>query len=296
MGNTTAQTTGLLRADEPRISDAPVFRCIVGYDGSSAADTALGWAVERVERAGREDVVAHELAVHLVGVVDGDAGVMGAAYAEEATRAHAQILSDAAARVVGEHLGLGVTTQLVDGLVATGLADSARPGDIVVVGSDKTGYAHGRLFGVRSIQLAAAATGPIVVVPSADLRFRAGVVVAVDGTDASIALARLGAREAASRGHTLSLVLAVAPDAAPAQRQRGDEALRAAFEAAHDVDAGLEISRHLAHRRPAEAVLNLARDRSLLIVGRSRRTPAPGIGGTLHEVLLNANVPVMIVP
>lgn len=263
-------------------------RLLVGFDGSAAGLTALGWAVSRALATGS--------GVHLVGVVDDDAGAMGMAYADHSAREHAHLLSATAARLASEHPGLVATTQLVEGPVALGLAGAAREGDVVVVGSDKTGYARGRLYGVRSVQLAALVPGTLVVVPSADLRLRVGVVVALDGTPASTALARAGAREASARGCRLSFIHSVALDAPSERRRRGDEVLREALEAAYAVEPGLEITRHLAGRRPAEAVLNLARDRALLLVGRSRRTLSPGVGGTLHEVLINANVPVMVVP
>jgi nucleotide-binding universal stress UspA family protein len=263
-------------------------RCVVGFDGSSAGVTALDWAVTWAVRNSRD--------LQLVGVVDDDAGAMGVAYAEESVRAHARLLSETDALLTKEHPGLVVTTRLVTGPVASSLAEAARPDDIVVVGSDKTGYAHGRLFGVRSIQLASLVPGVLVVVPAADLRFRTGVLVALDGTVESSRLARAGAEEAATRSCTVSLVHSVALDATSERRRHGEKVLQDAFEAARSVDPGREISRHLANRRPAEAILNLARDRALLVVGRSRRITASGVGGTLHEVLMNANVPVMVLP
>jgi nucleotide-binding universal stress UspA family protein len=266
----------------------PGGRCVVGFDGSTASVTALGWAVARAIRAGAD--------VQLVGVVDDDAGAMGAAYAQQSAHDLGALLSSTAARVAAAHPGLAVSTRLATGPVAAALAATACPQDVLVVGSDKTGYARGRLYGVRSVQLASLVPGPLVVVPSADLRLRDGVVVALDGTATSDALARAGAEEASAAGSRVSIVHAVPQDGGADARHRGDEALHRALEVAHEVDPGLEVTRHLTSRRPAEAILNLARDRALLVIGRSRRTPAPGIGGTLHEVLLNANVPVMILP
>ncbi|MFS4506411.1 universal stress protein [Clavibacter sp. Sh2141] len=263
-------------------------RLLVGLDGSSASATALDWAVRRAMRTGAE--------VQLVGVVDDDAGAMGSGYAQQSEREHARLLSATAARVAAEHPGVAVTTRLVDGPVALALAGAARADDVVVVGSDKTGYARGRLYGVRSVQLAALVPGPLVVVPSADLRLRDGIVVALDGTATTAEFAEAGAEEASASGCRVSLVHAIPAEGGPDARHRGDRVLHDALDAAHAVDPGLEVTRHLTSRRPAEAILNLSRDRALLVIGRSRRTPPPGIGGTLHEVLLNANVPVMILP
>lgn len=263
-------------------------RCVVGFDGSSAGVTALDWAVTWAARNNR--------GVHLVGVVDDDAGAMGSTSADDSDRALAQLLSQTVALLTEQHPGIVVTTRLITGPVAPSLAAAARPGDLVVIGSDKTGYAHGRLFGARSIQLAALVPGPLAVVPAADLRFRAGVLVAIDGTPESSRLARVGAEEAVERNCTVGLVHSVAVDATSEQRHLGENVLREAFEVTRAVAPGLEISRHLANRRPAEAILNLTRDRALLVMGRSRRIAAPGIGSTVHEVLINANVPVIVLP
>jgi nucleotide-binding universal stress UspA family protein len=263
-------------------------RCVVGFDGSSAGVTALDWAVTWAARNHRD--------VHLVGVVDDDAGARSGTSASDGDHARAQLLSETVALLTEQHPRIAVTTRLIAGPVAASLAAAARPDDLVVIGSDKTGYAHGRLFGARSVQLAALVSGPLTVVPAADLRFRAGVLVAIDGTPESSRLARVGAEEAVARQCALGLVHAIAVDATSERRQLGEAVLREAFEAARAVAPGLEISRHLANRRPAEAMLNLARDRALLVMGRSRRVATAGVGGTLHEVLINANVPVMVLP
>ncbi|RII93589.1 universal stress protein, partial [Clavibacter michiganensis] len=82
-------------------------RCAVGYDGSAASVTALGWAAARAVRSGGE--------VQLVGVVDDDSGAMGAAYARQSAHDLGALLSAAAARVASAHPGLAVTTRLVTG-------------------------------------------------------------------------------------------------------------------------------------------------------------------------------------
>ena len=35
-------------------------------------------------------------------------------------------------------------------------------------------------------------------------------------------------------------------------------------------------------------------DRAILFAGRSRSTHALGVGGTLHDLLINANVPIVV--
>jgi len=265
----------------------PGGRLVVGFDGSAAGAAALAWAAVRARHFGTE--------LQLTGVVDDDFGAMGADYSEESSLRLAQLLSEAADRLEESHPGLAISSRLVEGSVADALASAASTGDLVVIGSDKTGFARGRVYGVRSLQLAAVTTSALVVIPSVDVRLRTGVVVAVDDTAGAIRLARIGAREARQRDGQLVLVHAIPMGSDADRRARAEVVLAAARAAAEEEDASIQVTSHLAHRRPAEAVLNLSRDKALLLVGRSRRPDGLGLGGTLHEVLLNANVPVVVV-
>lgn len=283
-GSTSVQSPAATALD-PLLG--PGGRLVVGFDGSAAGAAALAWAAVRA-RHFRTDL-------QLTGVVDDDFGAMGADYSEESALRLAQLLSEAADRLEETHPGLAISSRLVEGSVATALASVASPSDLVVIGSDKTGFARGRVYGVRSLQLAAVTTSALVVIPSVDVRLRTGVVVAVDDTATAIRLARIGAREARERDGQLVLVHAIPIGSDADRRARAEIVLATARAAAEEEGGSVQVTSHLAHRRPAEAVLNLSRDKALLLVGRSRQPDGLGLGGTLHEVLLNANVPVVVV-
>jgi len=263
-------------------------RFVVGFDGSAASEAALGWAAVRAAR--------NSAALVIAGVVDDDAGAMGSAFSEESARTLALLLSETTDRIEQAHPGVPVSSELLTGSVAWALAGAATPHDLVVIGSDKTGYARGRVYGARSIQIAAVTPGPLAVVPSVDLRLRSGVVVAVDDTEKAPALARMGAREALIRRAELILVHAVPLGSGEARLACADKVLAAARSAALEECDQLEVRSYLAHRHPADSILNLARDKALLLIGRSRRPESFGVGGTTHEVLTNANAPVIVVP
>ncbi|WP_210481212.1 universal stress protein [Naasia sp. SYSU D00948] len=270
-------------ADDPLL--APRGRYLVGFDGSQASATALRWVTDRA-RTGTHELV-------LVGVAEepDDTGAAAGITPLELARTLGQRAQDLRAH----ERRLSVSTRLASGDVATGLAQAARPGDVVIVGSDKTGYAQGRLYGFRSIQIAASATGTVVVVPAVDLRMREGVVVGLDDSPAANELVLIAAREAARRRSALLLVHAVPRGSGGDRLATGEHLLARARDAA--AEAGeVEVTSHLVQRRPADAILNLSRDRALLVVGRSRRRGLLGVGSTLHELLMNANVPTAVVP
>jgi nucleotide-binding universal stress UspA family protein len=261
-------------------------RYVVGFDGSPSSRAALRWTVAR---AGFE----HELL--LVGVADDD-GSMGPDYREVNARQLARLLSDAADSAMVKHAGARVSTMLVEGNPITALPEAAGHGDALVIGSDKTGYALGRVYGFRAVQLAARTRCPLVVVPSVDLRLREGVVAAVYDAVGAEPLVRSAAREAARRGEPLLLVHAMERRPEEPPSAQSDPVLAAARDFARNEHQGVEVISHLVHRRPAEAVLDLARDRAILFAGRSHSTHALGVGGTLHDLLINANVPIVVLP
>jgi nucleotide-binding universal stress UspA family protein len=294
---TAEELTMTIQADQHRyeataLPDDPLVgvggQILVGFDGSPASESALTWAVARATTRGVRRIV-------LVGVVDDDSGAMGQDYADLAAEQAARLLSRTADRVSEKHPSLLVDTRLARGSVAVGLAGAGSDEDLVVVGSDKTGYARGRVYGSRSLQLAAVAGGTIAVIPAVDLRLREGVVVALQEPERAGELARMGAREAVQRRSSLSLVHAIPLESGPERHACADLTLAAGRAAASQESPHLEVTSFLAHRRPAEAILNLSRDKALLLVGRSRRPEPNVLGGTLHEVLMNANVPVVVI-
>jgi nucleotide-binding universal stress UspA family protein len=259
-------------------------RYVVGFDGSTASRIALDWATARAGELRRPLV--------LVGVLEEGEQSQAREGARELS-----VLLDDRARVLGAAEDAPpVSTLLVRGDVADALAHAAQAGDAVVVGTDKTGYAMGRILGIRSVQLTALARGVLIVVPVVDLRMRLGIVAAVadvPGTDDAV---RIAAREAARRSVPLHLVHAVPFPADPAEQVRGDRLLARAVQVAAELPGSVQAVPHLVHRSPADALLNLTRDQALLVVRRSPHPGVLGVGRTMHDLLVNANVPLVVLP
>jgi nucleotide-binding universal stress UspA family protein len=253
---------------------------LVAVDGSRPAEAAVRWAVARA-RVDREPLV-------LLHVLD-DVG--------DASSAGAQLLDETAARVSAEHPELVVTTRLLTGSVPRALAAAAAPDDVLVIGTGKTGFLHGRVLGSRSVQIAMAAPCTVAVIPDVDLRFRRGVVAGVDRHGTAARIARSAAAEARSRGEELLFVQA-APDqeTRPSSVSRGELAIGEAVARAHEASPELVIRSRVAARRPAEALLDSSRDKALLVLGPgSSESAGSPIGSVVHDVLLNANAPVLII-
>jgi nucleotide-binding universal stress UspA family protein len=275
-----------VRVDDPFLGTGG--RLVVGFDGSAASVAAFNWALTRATRTG--------CPVALVGVVDDDSGSMGSTYATMRAQELAHLLSDTAYRFGRAHPGVDISTRLMQGGVSSSLVEAAGIEDLIVVGSDATGFARGRVYGSRAVQLAVSASGNVAIIPSVDLHLRKGVVVGVDASGEGSRLARLGALEAVERRSDLVLVHAIPAESCEERIASAGRSLAIARSAAQDECDQLEVASHLAQRRPADAMLNLTRDKALLVVGRSATSRELGVGGALHEVVINANVPIIVSP
>lgn len=261
-------------------------RYLVGVDGSAPADAALAWAVRHARRDGA--------ALALVHVADPEQTMRGLALLDEAETAGERLLADTAQRIRAQHPELPVSIELLSGVPVWTIAEQARPGETVVVGTGKTGYVSGRVLGSRSVQFALAAPGDVAVVPAVDPRFREGVVAGVDRVETAAFIGARAAREAAERNTRLTLVHAVPPQLAQHSRAESDSPLAIAAEAALAAGGALEIRSRLSTRPSAEALLDASRGSALLVVGPGALARSP-LGTTLHAVLLNANAPVLVV-
>lgn len=259
------------------------MRYVVGFDGSGPSEAALAWTIQRARQEPAPIVLVH--------VAEGDDGSMGKAYEDLTTRHGAALLSRKIDTLRRTHPELTVEGLALEGSVAWELAGAVEPADLLVVGTHKTGFLHGRVLGSRSVQIAAAAASSVAVIPEVDLRFRRGVVAGIDRAETAAGVARVAADEAASRSDELSLMEAVSSSAPSHDRTP----LAVAAVAAHDRHPALVVRSRTSTRPAAEALLDASRDKALLVLGPGsldpRRSP---IGTVLHDVLLNLNAPVIV--
>jgi nucleotide-binding universal stress UspA family protein len=260
-------------------------RYVVGIDGSAPSAAAVVWASRRAVRDDAELVVAH--------VKDSEAGMMGHDFAEQEAHQSAALIADTVAELHAKYPSLRVSSMMLEGAVAFALGQAVTVHDVLVVGTHKTGFLHGRVLGSRSVQIATVAPCSVAVVPIVDLRFRSGVVVGIDRLETASDVASLAALEAGEHGDELVCIHSVSQ---AARAPHADLVLARALESARAVRPELVIRSRQTTRPAAEALLDASRDKALLVLGPGATDPTHSpIGSVVHTVLLNENAPVLIV-
>lgn len=269
-------------------------RVVVAVDGSDPASGALEWAALEAGAQGR--------ALHLVHVVDEpDSPGRPAPDGDE---------RDAGLRVLGralERLPVDVaadaTVEVLQGPVAETVARAAGAGDTLVIGTHKTGFLRGRVLGSRSLVVAAHATATLVVVPPSGITApRHTVVVGLTPRLDWAPLIDAAGALAGRRGHDLQLVHAgIEPKPLPSHDLTREDAgligLASASRHVADRHPGIPVRTRASSRSAAEAFLDASRNAALLAIGvPSARRAERFTGCVAHDVVLNINSPVMLVP
>ncbi len=260
---------------------------LVGVDDSGPSRAALVWALKRAREDGTE--------VCLVHVVDDEWGQAGAGVAAGESVDGARMLADCMRLAHDLAPTVTLVEHLLHGSPAWTLAELAAPDDLIVVGTHKTGYLHGRVLGSRSIVVASVASCSVAVVPDTPVSGRHGVIVGVGPGTAWRAAVTTGALEAQTLGQELSLITAL-PGYTDEAAVDARAVLASASALAIEAVPTLEVRSRLSRRQPVEALLDASRSASLLVLGASRRSPerAGFVGSVTHDVLLNINAPVLV--
>jgi nucleotide-binding universal stress UspA family protein len=285
---------------------------VVGLDESPAAGLALMWGAAEAARRHRP---LHLLHAHGWPQLDLPLGPDGAALqwgtrTAGAVRARADgLLADAATVVRRSGLAVEITTGARPDLPAAALIAASRTAAVVVVGSRGLGGFAGLLLGSVSIQVAAHAHSPVVVVREA-AGDRRDVVVGVDGSEVSVAAIGYAFEQAAWRSGTLVAVhawrwpVSTGPgDIAPLVYDPLDvtaEAERMLAEAVagwHEKFPDVRVERRLVHGPAAPALVGASAHAELTVVGSRGRGGFGGLllGSVSHQVLHHALSPVAVV-
>lgn len=254
-------------------------RCVVGFDDSEPSRAALRWALGR----GLPVVLAH--------VIDPEMGMMGDDYLAEERRRGSELVAATLAELRPGQGAPKVDVALLEGPVAWALTDYCKSGDLLVVGTHKTGFLHGRVLGSRSVEIGVLARSDVIVIPHAELRFRSGVIAGVDREPALAAVVEVSAREAERRAEELLLIHSTARTG----HREGQLLLAEALSIAREIAPDVVVRSRLSNRAPSELLLDAGRERAMLVVGTGGRDRARSpIGSVLHDILLNLTAPTRI--
>ncbi|MFJ8165834.1 universal stress protein [Streptomyces sp. NPDC096136] len=283
---------------------------VVGVDGSDAARTAAQWAAAEAVRRDRPLHVVHGAdtegrALHL------------SAQAVERVRADARAagreLLDVTERALrAEHPGLDVTTGFSTADAVDSLRRAAGADGTIVVGHRGQGGFDSLMLGSVGLDVASAATTPVVVVRGTGGDEGTGTVLVAVRDVRDLPHARYAAREAELRKASLRLLhvwnvlhsvgqVVSMLDGVDEIAGAHAAALKAVGDAVGDEFPELEVSADAEKGvSVAGALVEASRAADLLVMG-GRRDPgthriARGLGRVSHRVLHHAHCPVLLLP
>ncbi len=261
----------------------------VGIDGSPASHLAVLWGVRRAGQTGASVVLVHACE---------DATL------DPETRA---LLDDELARAQSIGPGIAVSVRTVTGEPMAALAAAAVDSEMVVIGTDKTGFVRGQVFGSNSLRLAGLSATRVAVIPASSGRSLGGIVVGVSASAGSLGAVDFAAAEASRARKSLTLVAAQSPrvlyvrNGESLETHQPDPTATAALDRAvalvRDRYPDLEFHARVVQRPASQALVDIAARADLFVIGRSR-SDADGqpIGRVAHDVLLNLASPTVVVP
>ncbi|WP_172592285.1 universal stress protein [Subtercola boreus] len=271
---------------------------LVGINDTAPSIAAANWALERA-RSTLDRIVI----VHVLNDVDA---------ANSVARDHA--LAFLAKQAISLRISAPetqVTTELLIGNPLEELTTAASAATLLVIGTHKTGFVQGRVFGSKYIQLAATTPIPLAVIPMpANRGGRAGVVVGLSDSRSTAVTLDFAIKEARRTLSSITLVHSWTLPNMPGEVFRdggrrefeysliAEKLLDHAKTHIHTVAPDVPVRTRSLRRPPAEGLLDAAGTALLLVLGRTAPGPAGGgvLGATVHDVLVNLTTATMIVP
>ncbi|WP_349898139.1 universal stress protein [Parafrigoribacterium soli] len=274
---------------------------LVGVDGTESGRAALRWATRYA--------TSHGADIELLRVVDDEWTTISARMMSELDSDAEGLLEREADYARSLAPDIAVRTRVLHGDVIEELTAASTDARLVVVGTHKTGFINGRVFGSRSLRLASLAHAPVAVIPQGSPRTGRGVVAGVDGSPASQRAVRLATQEAELSTETLTLLRAYTTPELPTTDEdlqsaviKHGEAVAAATLADAVAVAGstapaADVKVRTVRRPAAEALVDAAATAALLVIGDSGADSAEDamIGSVSHDVLMNLTAPTIVV-
>ncbi|HZK59644.1 MAG TPA: universal stress protein [Cryobacterium sp.] len=277
-----------------------VERVIVAVDGGPASAAAVRWALERARSV--------QLTLELTTVVElGWSPLAG--QEDEFRPLYERALAEAGRQVEQDAPSLKKTSVVRRGVPVDELVRASVDADLLVIGTNKTGFLTGAVYGTLPLRLAAHAQCPVVVIP-ANWEHGDGHVIAGVEDDATSEIALdFAAREATRLGRTLDVMHAwtipatIGADfgsAIPfdALNEAHVEILAKAAARIRAAHPGLEVTEWVEQGPAAPLLVEASKGAEMLVVGTHGRGAVAGLilGSVSHDVLLNMPCPVVVVP
>lgn len=265
---------------------------LIGVDGSAHSRTALAWGLERAAKRGAS--------VELIHVADDSFLSESVTFLSEAEQASEQMLAHEL-EYAKHDLGFAgeISGAAVVGHPIGELEEASKNFDLLILGAHSGGKFAGSIFGTRAVKIAAVAHCPVAVIPAEHESKGGGVLVGVDGSEASKEAVAFAAEEASTRGLPLTAVYAWMPPLTPGLEYLWSEELVAAQQAAAEEavaigTAGiaerypdLTVHHEIVQAPPVTAILQLAENADMVVVGSRGRGGISRLllGSVSHGVL-----------
>ncbi|QKW48626.1 universal stress protein [Streptomyces buecherae] len=282
---------------------------VVGVDGSDGSLRAVDWAVEEAARFGLPLRLVY---ASLWERYEGSYPTLSADRSVEGVMAE-NIVATCVERAGRRNKEVRVSGEVLPEDAVSALLRTAHTSAAVVTGSRGRGEVAGLLLGSVSLAVAARAVCPVIVVRGAE-RNRQGsfgrVVVGVGDSPSAEALS-FALHEAQARGCGVLAVRAwrcpahenvdsplMRDDSAIAHEERASATLTNALrEVVHD-HSEVEVVRQVIEGPAHKALLDVATEADLVVVGAVRRHTHVGLqlGRVAHTLLHHAECPVAVVP
>jgi nucleotide-binding universal stress UspA family protein len=276
---------------------------VVGVDGSATSAPALRWAVGEAS--------TRRLPLHLVSAWNPSYDIDALGLATRTVEDHCRAVLDAARDEVADvDPSIHVTSTTYIGPATTALVQASRQADTLVVGSRGLRAVPAFLLGATSLEVAAHAACPVVVVRATDrATITGGVVAGVDGTPRSseaIAYAfayasthdlQLTVLHAYQVEYVAGVISELAAEKSNARLAQEELALTAEVVAGwQEKYPDVHVTTVTMRNHPVDALVEASEKASLLVIGGRRR----GLGGALlgsvgHGILHDAHCPVAVV-
>lgn len=265
---------------------------IIGVDGSEQSRVALDWGLARAAESGAS--------VELLHVADDSFLSESVAFLSEAQQASEQMLAAEREYALSSGFTGSITGTAVVGHPIAEVEEASKRADLVILGAHAGSKLAGSFFGTRAVKIAAVAHCPVAVVPFETEGDPApGIVVGVDGSDASQKAVAYAAERASMRGVPLIAVYAWMPPLTPgleylwseelveSQRSAAEEAIAIGTAGLASRYPDLEIERRIVQAPPVAALLQAAENADMIVVGSRGRGGISRLllGSVSHGVL-----------